>query len=292
MNVFPVVLSASLIAIGATATRMSKSLICCCLLAHITSMLCLGWGHAMILQNISKAIREQNYYAVVLEFFIVIAGVVIGFQINAWNEARSDREAAQLYLERLLADMERSTCTLQHNVYDSTDWNSRARRTLDAMLANDPGAVDDTGFELIASTRVNTGSLVRATLNELVNGGQVNLISDDALRAEIARADARFTQLSELIEVLVAAQDSFTPQVQNHLRPVPGEVYEITYDFEALASDDEFVNALGHALRITHVNIVWLNRMAEAADELRVSVAEALGEDTSPLDCNLPEPAP
>lgn len=32
----------------------------------------------MILQNISKAIREQNYYAVALEFVIVIAGVVIG----------------------------------------------------------------------------------------------------------------------------------------------------------------------------------------------------------------------
>ena len=37
----------------------------------------------MILQNLTKAIREQNYYAVVLEFLIVIAGVVIGFQITA-----------------------------------------------------------------------------------------------------------------------------------------------------------------------------------------------------------------
>ena len=38
----------------------------------------------MILQSLTKAIREQNYYAVVLEFLIVIAGVVIGFQITAW----------------------------------------------------------------------------------------------------------------------------------------------------------------------------------------------------------------
>ena len=36
----------------------------------------------MILQNISKAIREQNWFAVVFEFVIVIAGVVIGFQIK------------------------------------------------------------------------------------------------------------------------------------------------------------------------------------------------------------------
>ena len=40
----------------------------------------------MILPNLTRAIREQNYYAVVLEFLIVIAGVVIGFQITAWND--------------------------------------------------------------------------------------------------------------------------------------------------------------------------------------------------------------
>jgi hypothetical protein len=37
----------------------------------------------MILARLSKAIREQNWFAVVLEFVIVIAGVVTGFQIMA-----------------------------------------------------------------------------------------------------------------------------------------------------------------------------------------------------------------
>jgi len=42
----------------------------------------------MILQRISTAIRQQNWFAVALEFVIVIAGVVIGFQVTAWNGAR------------------------------------------------------------------------------------------------------------------------------------------------------------------------------------------------------------
>jgi len=41
----------------------------------------------MILARITKAIREQNWFAVVLEFVIVIAGVAIGFQVTA-NERR------------------------------------------------------------------------------------------------------------------------------------------------------------------------------------------------------------
>lgn len=243
----------------------------------------------MILARLSKAFREQNWFAVAVEFIIVIAGVVIGFQITEWRGQQADRESELIYLVRLHEDMVQSTCALQRNAYASNTWHTRARRTLDALLNNDPEAIDDTGFELIASTRIRTSSLSRATLNELVNGGQMNLITDGALRARIAEADARFSSLDDLIQVLVDAQDSFVRDVQLRLRPVPGEVYVITYDFDALANDEVFINALGHALRITHINNVWLENLGETADALRVDVAEAIGEDTSPLECDLPE---
>jgi hypothetical protein len=55
----------------------------------------------MILQNLSRAIREQNYYAVALEFVIVIAGVVIGFQIQGWAVMQADRRTEARLLERL-----------------------------------------------------------------------------------------------------------------------------------------------------------------------------------------------
>jgi len=242
----------------------------------------------MILQNIAKAIREQNYYAVLLEFVIVIAGVVIGFQIQAWNQDRADRENEGVYLERLHQDLVQSVCSLRRDVRGVSSWNTRAQRTLDALLNNDPEAEDDSGFELIASTRVLTGSLFRATLNELVNGGQMNLIADDGLRAQIAEADATFAQLADLIDILVAAQGSFLRDVHSRLRPVPGESHGITYDFEALAEDEVFLNALGHALRITHQNILWLEEMTKTADELRVAVAKKVGDSTEPLDCKQP----
>lgn len=246
----------------------------------------------MILARITRAIREQNWFAVVLEFVIVIAGVVIGFQITEWRGTQADRESERTYLARLHRDMVQSTCALQHNAAVSESWHRRARRTLDALLVNDPDAVDDTGFELIASTRVMTGSVNRATLNELVNGGQMNLISNDILRARIAEADAAFTENDELIQVLVGAQVSFVGDVQNRLRPMPGEVYQITYDFDTLAADETFLNALGHALRITHINTVWLNRMAETADGLRMDLAAEIGADRGALICETSGDAP
>ncbi|WP_295691703.1 hypothetical protein [uncultured Maricaulis sp.] len=59
----------------------------------------------MILARISTAIREQNWFAVVLEFVIVIAGVVIGFQVTAWNEARAERSQETDLLLRLHNDV-------------------------------------------------------------------------------------------------------------------------------------------------------------------------------------------
>ena len=49
----------------------------------------------MILARLSRAIREQNWLAVAIEFVIVIAGVVIGFQISAWASERQAAAAAK-----------------------------------------------------------------------------------------------------------------------------------------------------------------------------------------------------
>lgn len=54
--------------------------------------------------------------------------------------------------------MERTVCTIRNEAADSRRWNERARNTLDALNLNDPDLVDDTGLELVASTRVQPGS--------------------------------------------------------------------------------------------------------------------------------------
>lgn len=59
----------------------------------------------MILSNISRAIREQNYYAVALEFVIVIAGVVIGFQISQNAQTRAEERQVKELLGLIAVEM-------------------------------------------------------------------------------------------------------------------------------------------------------------------------------------------
>ena len=59
----------------------------------------------MILARIAKAIRDQNWFAVALEFVIVIGGVVVGFQVTAWNGEQSARATEVRLLSQLESDV-------------------------------------------------------------------------------------------------------------------------------------------------------------------------------------------
>lgn len=52
----------------------------------------------MLLRSISRHLKEQNWFALGLDFFIVVVGILIAFQVTNWNEAKAEKlqEAAIL----------------------------------------------------------------------------------------------------------------------------------------------------------------------------------------------------
>lgn len=55
----------------------------------------------MLLRSISKHVKVQNWFAVVLDFLIVVAGILIAFPITEWNEANASAAGLISSLERL-----------------------------------------------------------------------------------------------------------------------------------------------------------------------------------------------
>ena len=51
----------------------------------------------MLLRRITQHVKEQNWFAVFLDFFIVVAGILIAFQITNWNEAQADKQRGKAY---------------------------------------------------------------------------------------------------------------------------------------------------------------------------------------------------
>jgi hypothetical protein len=59
----------------------------------------------MVIRRIREHVAAHNWFAVAIDFLIVVAGIVIGTQVNNWNQARIERNQGEEYLERLVSDL-------------------------------------------------------------------------------------------------------------------------------------------------------------------------------------------
>ena len=59
----------------------------------------------MILRSVTKHVRDQNWFAVGIDFLIVVIGVFIGIQVANWNDLQQERIRAEDYTGRLKSDL-------------------------------------------------------------------------------------------------------------------------------------------------------------------------------------------
>jgi hypothetical protein len=59
----------------------------------------------MILRRLTQHVKEQNWFAVGIDFVIVVVGVFIGIQVANWNDLQQERMRAEDYTGRLKSDL-------------------------------------------------------------------------------------------------------------------------------------------------------------------------------------------
>ena len=109
----------------------------------------------MLLRSITKHVREQNWFAVGLDFFIVVAGILIAFQITNWNEARSEAKLKLYYLERLQSDLT-----------ETSDYLSKRQTQAEMVLENINqfiGILNNPGTEDVDLVLITTEYFTRGT---------------------------------------------------------------------------------------------------------------------------------
>lgn len=55
----------------------------------------------MLLRRVTKHIKAQDWFAVFVDFLIVVVGVFVGLQVQDWNESRKERLEERVLLDRL-----------------------------------------------------------------------------------------------------------------------------------------------------------------------------------------------
>ena len=155
----------------------------------------------MILRRLTDAIRELNWLTVVLEVLIVGVGILIGLQVDDWNDRRKDRAderaiVARLHDDLLLADSranrvrQRRLDLFAHLstgadvIFDRTERNS--------LTADECTAIGNSRFFNIIISNL-------PSLTELVGAGRLDIVQDSELRLAIVELQLRIEALKELI---------------------------------------------------------------------------------------------
>ena len=145
----------------------------------------------MILRRIKAHVEKENWFAVGIDFCIVVIGVFIGIQVANWNDARGDRAAEVRYLEALQSDVVASIAHLEHRLSEMEKQQDLRRRLYEYSRTPDgtplPDDIDDLlqgGLFYIARVDVSQNAFAALT-----NSGEMSLIQDPKLVTALQELD-------------------------------------------------------------------------------------------------------
>ncbi len=141
----------------------------------------------MILRRVMEHVRRQDWFAVFLDFVIVVAGVFVGIQVANWNAALATDRQSKSVTARLLADLRDEAWSYRLLVEYSGDVLANAERALAALegrLARNDEALLVAAYR---ATQYREPRRRRSTYDELISTGAIGLIRDRALRDTAVR---------------------------------------------------------------------------------------------------------
>ena len=144
----------------------------------------------MLLRSISKHVKDQNWFAVLLDFFIVVVGILIAFQITQWNERRQEGVFEITYLKRLAVDLDETISYLVHSDESQTKIKSVIESTL-AILnnskANDQALIEAVQRYISKGAWLGDFKVTRTTFDDLKSTGNLSLIKNEDLVSSLGK---------------------------------------------------------------------------------------------------------
>jgi len=152
----------------------------------------------MVLQRLSRALREQNWFTVVIEILVVVIGILVGLQVDDWNENRKTRGKEAIYLSRLYDDLKVTQSELSMRIERNETALQRMTAALRALEACDSSipALDEVQYALVRYQVSPPINMPDATYDEMVATGALARLPDQELKQSIAYTYSALTKLN------------------------------------------------------------------------------------------------
>ncbi|WP_203291429.1 DUF6090 family protein [Maricaulis parjimensis] len=245
----------------------------------------------MILPRIRKALKDQNWLAVSLEFIIVIAGVVIGFQVTQWAENRAESERREIALARLHREMEATVGLLDRMTELYEVQNAARTEAIERLLARDfEGMDEERMIDAITSVSLFPAyAPQQGVYTEIISSGMLSSLGDEAFRDTLGAYQSQALFLQGQIDYLRNGAigegriSSFSAVRMQYAPGTPRERRHVI-DWQQAAEDDAFIERLLYGNNSMRAMGGWWQETLLAARAVCAETSRLTG-----TPCNPPE---
>lgn len=221
----------------------------------------------MLFRRFASHFRRQDWFALSLDFLVVVIGLVLSFQIDRGWEARRDRREEAIYMHRLREDaiwnVESATAELGF-AQDSLDRGLLAI----AYVEGDPSGAEEIAGGRIALSLIAPLRQKNGTYAELVSTGKLTLIRDHRLRQLLDEKASLDAYVEEQISYLRTRSDTLDAMLDSvtNVAVARGEggLYRRAYSTDVVGL--KAIPSIAHFMRRgVSIQALTVNRRSEQA---------------------------
>ncbi len=257
----------------------------------------------MILRRIALHVKRQDWFAVFLDFVIVVVGVFIGIQVANWNAERADDARAQNYLQRIRADLDADLANYEDRMAFWAKVSDYGARGLAYAESGDSKGASpwDLLLAFFQASQVAEFYTTEATFEELKSAGELGLIADTGLRDALAQyyslgANPAMTErpayrvhVREVIPFDIQAyvwRDCYSSDFQGRQKMLacdpPLDEGRLAPMVEAIRNDAALMGELRYWMSTMHVAAIIGRDRVASATRLHEAVEAELGAQRAP----------
>lgn len=241
----------------------------------------------MIVKRMLLSLRRQDWAMVVIEFVLVVVGVLFAFQINEWAAERASEEARQQASERLLEEVERNVAYIRQ----ATDYEQGNVNALMAVIKRvNEGRGTPADETTLMSKIVSARSMVAlappsSVYDDLVSSGELNRIGDERVRAAIGRFRSTLSFEERMRQQLQTTLPAFERIGAFRYSIDPNGRLSMRVDFAALERDAQARQIVALTTENHRILLMLRTRALRDSERMCLALARSVGRA-----CNLQRP--
>lgn len=174
----------------------------------------------MLLRRITQHVKAQNWFAVVLDFVIVILGILIAFQITNWNEQRQTKTVELRTLEQIEIEFTEIQSALLKQIEVRKTWVAGLGLLISTLESS--AKADDASIRggLEAATNTGRRPASSAAYLQLMASGDLTLLSSEPLKQALVNYHTRLDRdafLHPALVSLVIEEMTINPFIDRHV---------------------------------------------------------------------------